>query len=320
MQKGKINSRALRQLAEGLLDQIAQGEEIPEDERRDFVTSLVRQWVTYDGNATVFVGNQQVYLVLGKTPLGKPCIVPEPGLHGWTKQLTGDWKVSPDDLPAVFDQLNRGQSAEVVNGDGTPLRLWVNPKERIRGVESLVKENIPPVRKRDYRKIAATELEQQFGEGLDPEEVDELACSVAKQWQQYEGHACLFIDAHQQLGLKLTEHGDGNCEVVALRWSVDLEPALSAFGFPPEALPDLIARINLAQEVEFRDGQGVPSVLWHDPKARRVCVRPLGPVPPTGPTTVPPLLCPRCTAVLKPWAAGEWKQSCPLCGYVVSLG
>ena len=67
MPKRKFDSRALRQLAEELIQRIAQDEEIPEGEREDCVTSLVRQWITYDGNATVFVGEQQIYLVLGKT-------------------------------------------------------------------------------------------------------------------------------------------------------------------------------------------------------------------------------------------------------------
>src|SRR5262249_40433671 len=237
-------SRALRHLAEELLERVAE-DDIPEGERADFATSLVRQWITYDGSATVFVGGRQVYLVLGRTPLAKPCVVPEPALYGWIKQLTRDWKISPDDLPEVLDQLNRGQSAEVVNGDGVPLRLWVNPREKSHGVEPLAKRTIRPGRKRDYVKIAATELEQQFGDGLDPEEMDELAWSVAKQWQQHGGHACLFLDGHQQLHFKLNEHGDGTCEVVASRLSVDLATALSALGLPPEALPELTTRINL---------------------------------------------------------------------------
>ncbi|MBI3467474.1 MAG: hypothetical protein HY000_31075, partial [Planctomycetes bacterium] len=197
MARSKFNSRVLRQLAEDLLDKVAEDQGISADEREDGVTSLVRQWMTYDGNATVFIGDQQVYLTLGKTPLGRPCIVPEPAFATWTKQLTLDWGIDPDDLEDVFDQLNRGQSAEVINSDGVPLRLWVNPKERSRGVEPLVKEEIPPGTERDYRKIAADLLEQHFGESFDPEEIEALACSIAKQWQQYDGHACLFLDEHQ---------------------------------------------------------------------------------------------------------------------------
>jgi hypothetical protein len=58
MRQSKFDSRALRQLAEALIQQIAEDDEIPEGERADFVTSLVRQWITYDGSATVFLGEQ----------------------------------------------------------------------------------------------------------------------------------------------------------------------------------------------------------------------------------------------------------------------
>src|SRR5439155_15443492 len=102
----------------------------------------------------------------------------------------------------------------------------------------------------------------QFGETLDPQELDELACSVAKQWQQYEGHACIFLTGQEQLNFQLTEHAGGMCEVITQSVNVDLESALSSLGFPPEVVPDVISRINLGQEVEFRDPQGVPSVLW----------------------------------------------------------
>lgn len=319
MPKRKFNSRALRRLAEELIQRIAQDQEIPEDEREDFATSLVRQWITYDGNATVFLGEQQVYLVLGKTPLGQSCIVPEPAQPGWMSRLREDWKISADNLPEIIDQLNRGQSAEVINDDGVPLRLWVNPKERSKGVEPLVKEDIPAGTKTDYCIIAASELEQRFGGSLDPEEMDELARAVAKQWQQYEGHACLFIDGHQQFHFKLTEHGEGGCDVVTSQLRIDLEPVLSSYGISPDVFPEVIARLNLGQEIEFRDGQSSPSVLWHDPKARRICVRKVGPAQPTVPVKTPPVLCPKCTAVLSLWREGERQLTCPHCGHTISL-
>jgi hypothetical protein len=56
----KFNPQALRHLAEEFLRQVAEDQEMPCDERADFVTSLVRQWITYDGNATFFVGEEQV--------------------------------------------------------------------------------------------------------------------------------------------------------------------------------------------------------------------------------------------------------------------
>jgi hypothetical protein len=319
MPRNKSNSRALRLLAEDFLRRVAEDEEIPADEREDFVTSLVRQWITYDGNATCLLGEQQVYLVLAKTPLGQFCIVPEPGLPGWMKQLREDWKISPEDLPDIIGQLNLGQSAEATNTEGVPLRLWVNPRERSRGVEPLVKQPVPPGRKRDYRKVAANELEQQFGTALEADEMEALACSVAKQWQQFEGHACLFLDGDEQLSFTLTERDDGGCGVVARRLRVGLGPLLSSLGFPPEVAPEVVARINLGQEVEFRDRKGVPSVLSHDPKARRVVVRVLAPAPPGPQSGTPPVFCPKCGAVLRLWNGTEQRQTCPLCGNTVSL-
>jgi hypothetical protein len=267
----------------------------------------------------VFLGEEQVYLVLGRTPLGRPCVVPEPAGPGWVRRLTRDWKVSPDDLPEVLDQLNRGQSAEVVNGGGVPLRLWVNPKERSKGVEPLVGTDFRPGATRDYCQMAADELEQQFDMALEADEMEALARSVAKQWQRYGGHACLFLDGHQELDLTLKEHGDGTCEVVATRMSTDIDRLLSSLGFPPEVLPEVITRLNLGQEVEFRDRKGVHARLWHDPKARGICLWEPGPVQPTVPVKVPPVLCPKCTAVLRPWRDGERQQTCPLCGHTISL-
>lgn len=319
MSTRKVNSRALRQLAEELFERIGGDEEFPEDERADFVTSLVRQWITYDGQATLFLGERQVYLVLGRTPLGKPVVIPEPGLGGWVRELTQDWKVSPDDLPDILDQLNLGQSAETVNGDGIPLRLWVNPKERGRGVEPLVKEDIPPGAARDYRKIATGEVVRHLGDELGSEETDELACSVVSQWQRFDGHASLFIDGHTEFHFKITEHGDGMCDVVTSQLHIDLHAVLSDCGFPPDVFPEVIARINLGQEVEFRDRSGVRTRLWHNPKTRRMCLQPLDPKKPIPTAEGPPFLCPNCTAVLSPWQEGVRQQTCPLCGHLISL-
>src|SRR5690242_8133807 len=110
--KNRRNARILRQLAESLLRRVSQGE-IPDAVLDELATSLVRQWITYDGNATLFLLGQQIYLILSKTPQGEPCIVPEPALPGWKRQLIRDWKIGPEELAAAFEQLNRGQSAEV---------------------------------------------------------------------------------------------------------------------------------------------------------------------------------------------------------------
>jgi hypothetical protein len=312
MSQRRLNSRVLRKIAEDVVQQLAAETFIPESEQHDYATSLVRQWITYDGNASLFLGEQQVYFPLAKTPDGGFSIVPAKSLGEWTKALTKEWKISPDDLDEIFGQLNRGQSAEIVNGDGVPLRLWVNPKERSRGVEPLVKQAIPPGTKRDYHKIATNVLERHVGE-LDPDELEALACSVAKQWQQHEGYACLFLNAHQQLVFTLTEKDDGGCSVTGQRLNIDLEAVLSSHGFSPDVLEEIIARINLGQEIQFRNRQGVRSRLWHDPKARRICVQALEPPQPKL------IMCPNCTGVFPPWQEGERQKTCVHCGYRVTL-
>jgi hypothetical protein len=317
MQKLDVDSRALRRLAEALFHEAAEDPEVAEAEGEDFVTSLVRQWITYEGNATMFLDEQEVYLVLGRTPLGKPCVIPELVGHGWVRQLTRDWKVSPDDLPDALEQLNRGQSAEVVNRDGVPLRLWVNPREKRRGVQPLVQEDLRPEVMRDYYQIAADELEEQFGGSLEPEELDDLARSVAKQWQRHGGHASLFLDGNRELHFQLSEYGDGTYNVAPARLNVNLERSLSSLGFSPEVLPEVLTRINLGQEIELRDRQGAPSVLWHDPMTRRLCVRKVGSAQPAVPGETPPVLCPTCTAALPLWREGQRAQTCSHCGHTI---
>src|SRR5262245_54687625 len=121
----KNNSRVLRQLAEGLFDGLAAQGIALEAERDDFVTSLVRQWITNDGIATWFVGEEQLYFTHRHTPLGKPLLSTERVQPGWFAELQRDWHIDPEEFPDIIEQLNRGQSAETTNTEGVPLRLWV---------------------------------------------------------------------------------------------------------------------------------------------------------------------------------------------------
>ena len=317
MPKGKSNSRVLRQLAEDFLQSIPGDREMLENEGEDLATSLVRQWITYDGNATLFLGDRQFYFVLGRTPLGNFRITPVAAGPGWTKQLMGDWKVSPDNLAEAFDQLNRGQSAEVINGDGVPLRIWVDPKKRSRGVESLVKVKAQPAAKRDYLKIATDLVESQLGNSVNSGELAALARSLAKQWQQHEGFGCILLDDRRQLVFELTEHADGTCNVAVRRKSLDLASFLSSSGFPSDALGELIAKINLGQEFDFRDRQGVRRRLSYDPKAMRIHIHAIDLAPSSATSRTPPIFCPKCSAVLKPWRDGEREQACSHCGHIM---
>ena len=97
----------------------------------------------------------------------------------------------------------------------------------------------------------------------------------ANRWRRPGGHACLLLGGGWQLVLTLAEGAGGGCTVTTRQTRTDIEPLLRSLGLPREAVPEVVARLNLGQEVEFRGRGGVPSVLRHDPRARRVLVRPL---------------------------------------------
>lgn len=313
MSKAASRSRVLRELAEEIIEEIAEAADIPEDEREDFATSLVRQWLTYDGHAALFVGDGQFDFALSRTPLGKPRAVLTPPRVGWVGRCARDCKVPAEEIPAIIAQLNRGQSAEVVNTEGVPLRLWVNPKEKKQGVEALVRKPQPvPSR----RQIAADILEDRLD--LDADELEALVGSLVQQWQKYAGHAALFLDG-EELTFTLTDLGEGGRHVQVQRKRPGLEPVLGTLGFKPDAMPEVLAQLNLDQEVDFRYCNGIPSRMRYDPQIGKIrIVRPH--IMRLTPQTLPPLCCPQCGAVLSLWREGERQQLCPHCGHTTALG
>lgn len=314
MPNKKSNTRALRQLAENLIRQLVGEDELWKQDYADLATSLVRQWITCDGHATLLQGDRQFYFHLGHSPLGKACVGTECHSGDWLKQFAEQWQVAAEDLPDIIERLNRGQSAEVTNAEGCALRFWMNPKDRSKGVEPLVKTPLPPGWRRDHRKIAADVLNRHLGALLDEAEKEELAGSLARQWQRYQGHACLFVGT-EQVVFTFTEKEEGECNVSVGHARASLEPQLSSLGLAPEVIPEAVAHINLDQEFEFRDHRGIRSRLWHDPRTRQLCVRPLD----SALAATGPLCCPRCSGLLKFWQAGERQQVCPCCGNSVSF-
>jgi hypothetical protein len=319
MAKRRINSRLLRQLAANFLEEVAEQFDVFGAEREDLTTSLVRQWITHEGCATLFFGEQQIYAVLSRTPLNRGKVTMVPASSDWANRLREDWRIDAEEIPEILRQLNWGQSTEIVNLDGTPLRLWVNPHERSRNVEPLVKETHEPVQ-RDYLKIALHELRRLLGNEVDEHELDEIGRSVATQWQRFDGHACVFLDEDEQALVRLTERPDGGCDVSTFLNPINLEPLLTSLGCSLEMIPDVIARLNLAQEIEIHDAQGEPSIIWHDPKLRKIRIRPLNAKKPvTARLQLASIFCPKCTAVLSPWRQGQEKQICPNCRHQVAL-
>ncbi|HEX4591653.1 MAG TPA: hypothetical protein VH120_17075 [Gemmataceae bacterium] len=329
MPRKKTNSRSTRPIAEDVVDRLISAGVLLPSERGDFVTSLLRQWLTYDGHATFFLDEgRQVYLALEKTPLGKPRVGTEWIESGLVKLLLEHWRVGPEDVPELIDQLNRGQSADVVNSDGLALRAWANPKDRRSAVEPIDPEDYQrrmPAQP-DFRRMAANFLKGHFRESVGDGEVTELADAVAKQWQQFDNHACIFLDPRAALFLTVKRDADGLFTITAARQRVDFTRILAACGTRPEEVPDLLVRFNRGEAVEFRDGTGARYRLRHDPKGRRFLGGPLdGRRPPVASaalpvaTTTPPVSCPNCSAVLERWAEGQRQQTCRFCGHTTVL-
>jgi hypothetical protein len=317
MGKKKNKARELRRLAEEYLQHLAEESDIVLGEQEDLATSLVRQWLTYDGNATLFLGGEQLNLRLDRSPLGKLRILEEVAPPAGVRWLAEQWKIDPQELPDLYAQLNRGQSADVINDDGIPLRLWVNPRERSRGVESPDRPPKPTGWKPDYRKVAAYNL-WRYSRELDPAELEQLTDSVVRQWQRYQGHACLFFQG-ARVTLSLTETADGSC-VTTTKTASRLEAALASYDVPPDDIPDLIVKINLAQEIEFRNSKGILCRLWHDPRAGQLCCTASAPPQLGMPRGFPPLFCPNCGATLLVWEEGQQQQACLWCGQTVARG
>ena len=314
----RFDSRGLRRVAEELVGRLTDEFDIDEARRDELVTSLVRQWVTYDGHACFFLdADRQVYLDLRRTPLGEPYVAPEWVNAGWTEWLARDWKVEVEDLTQVLDDLNRGQAGELVTSDGVVLRIFVDPKDRKRGVEAVDEAERLRRQPPDYPRIAASALAPHLSPAVSATERERLAASVAAQWRRYDGHAGLFLDGRRLLAVRLHLRGDGTCEVGVERVAVNLGPMLAEFGLGPVDLPEVLAGLNLGEDLKVQDRDGIPHVLWFHPEERRFRLR----RPDAGPggAAGAPVQCPRCTAVLRPWRAGERTQTCRFCGHDVTL-
>jgi hypothetical protein len=291
------NASTLRRIAGDVLGKIAGDEEIADSRLSDLTLSVVRQWQTYDGNALVYFPDRSFLLHLTGSPDGFKVVSDRQ--PDWLEPAFRSWKVPLEALPEVIDQLNRGQSAEVVNADHLSLRLWANPREWRHGVERV--DGIPapaPPPPRDYRKLAAAHLQQVLGTIRDAEELAHLVEAVARQWRLYDGQACPFLGGELQLVLAITERPDGGSHVVSVPLPVQMTRLLVELGIHPEVVPEVLRRLNLCEQVEYRNRDGVPSILWYDAPARR-----LGSWPKNPPVPVVAPAFPLGTIEIEPGAA-----------------
>jgi hypothetical protein len=225
--------------------------------RADLSTSLVRQWLTNDDHATLFIGDEQHYL--------RPSIKSEDsaaidgnrvGAGSWFRQIMRDWEVDEPTLREGIRQLNIGQSATVENRRGEFLRLWVRAKERSRGVEPLSKSlQRPAAARRDLAKIARDQVDDVFEGGLDPTIRGELVGSIVRQWTANDGHA-LILTPSAKVQFIVRPKADGGTDVIQKRLDSNLPQKLGSCGVPADDLPYFLHAINLGQAVEVTDESG----------------------------------------------------------------
>ena len=102
---------------------------------------------------------------------------------------------------------------------------------------------------------------------------------------------------------------------VVKRESSALKPSLASLGVPTELSADVMARINLGREAEFRDQQGrqFRSQVRSEGEASWGPSSPIR--QPVQPSDFFPICCPKCGAVLAPRIGNETPRSCPMCGH-----
>ena len=120
-----IKSSTLRHIAGCEIDKLLPG--LGTDTREEYVTSVVRQWLTNDRHAGIFTAAVNYWLNLveegGRVLVGRE-VCPSNLLH-----TLGPWKVIEEDFPQIVHELTLAQSATFVNADGVTVMVRVDPKQ-----------------------------------------------------------------------------------------------------------------------------------------------------------------------------------------------
>jgi hypothetical protein len=131
-----IRQNALRNVAEAELDRRLG--ELDSQQKGELATSLVRQWITYDGHAGLVTPSGHFWFDMIRTDGGF-----EVGFDAQPPRFMDrlrEWKVQEDEIPELLHQLNLRQRASCQSQENRPLRLRMLPKERTLLVEPVAEE------------------------------------------------------------------------------------------------------------------------------------------------------------------------------------
>jgi hypothetical protein len=118
----------MRKIAADAVEKVF-GDLLLEEKEGELVTSVVRQWLTYDGHAALLKETARYYLVFRQQGEGYGLSVNQ--VKGEVlRPFLRDWQIDEDQVPEILHRLNIGQSAEVTNLRGKVLRFSMDPKER----------------------------------------------------------------------------------------------------------------------------------------------------------------------------------------------
>jgi hypothetical protein len=96
--------------------------------------------------------------------------------------------------------------------------------------------------------------------------------NAIKRRNRWLNHACVFLHSRRQIAFQVSEQPDGNCTMSVRQEGSRLEPLPVEMDFPPHTVPAVIGKLSLGEQIEFREKDGVPAVLSHDPKTCSVVV------------------------------------------------
>lgn len=280
MARDPHRSRLLRKLAEQLLAQVPK--ELLTSSRADLSTSLVRQWLTCDGHATLIFGQQQHYLRPALGPGDELRFDLQPvSLAPWLRHCMVDWELGEEEMRRAIRQLNLGQAAQIENRKGDLLRLWVDPQKRSKGIE-LLKSSQPTQASpgRDYIKLARHQIETLFGKRIAATDKEDLVAALVRQWASHNHHA-LILAPQAKFHIVLTPEPDGGTKITTKTLKTSLPRKLRDCGLSPEEVLHFIHLLNLGLTPEITDEQGRRCLVRTDPINADVImneiVRPPGP-------------------------------------------
>lgn len=260
-------ARELRQIAEDLIDQLKENPEIEETDFDGLPTSLVRQWMTNDGIATLFLDGNQLFFTLKRSPLGALSVSVEPHPHPWVETLMEEWDVSEDEIPNIMHQMNLGQSAEFLNQQGEKIVWWVKPKDRSSLMQKPPPANDPEIPLSEgLLNAARRSLQDCLCRGIPEEEIPTLANSVVKQWEMFDGKSAIFTEKLLII-INMSTLEDGRLTVLTDYKPINCVKILEKLGVPSNEVWMAISWLNLGKGILFKGKDGNVFELFYDPRS-----------------------------------------------------